>query len=77
MGRPALGTAPRLELLHPTRGRGTRLVSHASLDPLAALGSDFLLFLGATVLVVPVFKVGRAVCMVPDPLSCPHAEMRP
>jgi hypothetical protein len=29
-------------------------------DPLAALGNDFLLFLGATVLVVPVFKVRLA-----------------
>ena len=37
----------------------TRCSSALISDPLAALGTDFLLFLGATVLVVPVFKSAK------------------
>ena len=36
--------------------RREHIIPKASPDALVALGSDFLLFLGATVLVVPVFK---------------------
>ncbi|WPT13597.1 K(+) efflux antiporter 3 [Picochlorum sp. SENEW3] len=51
----------RLARHHRRNGRGYDVkqatwVPHASPDALVALGSDFLLFLGATVLVVPIFK---------------------
>jgi len=44
------------------RGKGIKnatWVPHAAPDALVALGSDFLLFLGATVLVVPIFKAAN------------------
>ena len=40
--------------------RGQRLVPHGIPDPLLPLGLDFLTFLAATVLVIPVFKSVKA-----------------
>lgn len=39
--------------------RGRELIAYAAPDPLVSLGNDFLLFLGATVLVVPLFKSAK------------------
>jgi Kef-type K+ transport system membrane component KefB/Trk K+ transport system NAD-binding subunit len=54
---PPRRAAPPAALLGATSEALAPLAAAA--DPLAALGTDFLLFLGATVLVVPVFKAAK------------------
>ena len=56
-GGQALGMRPPGHRAGPRQGRRSLVVSADS--TLTALGTDFLLFLGATVLVIPTFKAAK------------------